>query len=169
MTTERAATGDHLGNDGKLPTIKWKGKDYAVSYYCPAATDLIEKEIARDSIAVALSLKDIDPGIVESTRRKLLKREHSVGGELWSDAFKKPAGTALIFWACIALNHPEFTVEDALKLMKEKDDEVAMIYTLVLPSFFVQISASVGLPVEELTAEFEKLKAIHSTPTEAST
>ena len=161
--------GDHLGNDGKLPTINYAGRDLKVAYYCPKVSDLVEKEIARLNIETALELADVDPGIVAETRKLLRKRSHTVGGELWANAFETQLGATLVLWACINANHPDFSVDDAKKLLKEKDAECTLLFELVLPSFFGHISTVIDRPAEILMSEFQKRRATRSQPTEAST
>ncbi len=156
---EAPSVGDHLGNAGALPTVNFRGRKLKVGYPVESTYTKIELKIAELAYAEAVSLQKVIPGIMADMMNKVTGRYHRALGPWWNDAFNKPLNaSSLILWACISDQHPEFTWEDTVQVLKESREEAKFALAIVTPPFLELVAAATPMTVAELsTGELDSL------------
>lgn len=145
------SVGDHLGNAGSPPTVPFGERVLTVAYCTPKIIAAMENQIAQMAMIEA---EILGGGCPDRIGRMIATRQHRALGPLWKETFSGHVGDCLLLWACITVNHPDFTWADVLKLVRESGAQVRAALEIIRPDFYRGLAEVTPYRLEEIRAMY---------------
>lgn len=148
---------DAVGNAGPLPVVNWNGKAWAVGRPTPATLAFLEVELAAAAYRRVLAMKR------SVTAVEFAEMKAAVLADIGDNKFafnqprfwgsmSGPDGTAILLWASLTVRHPEATLADAKRMLREAADEVDLAMAITTPQVFAVGVDSLDLPPDQQAA-----------------
>jgi hypothetical protein len=132
---------DVLGASGACPEIKLGNETWVIGWPTQAAKTRLRKlliGIAEENLIE--SSADLSPAVFKQTFKDFSESvrggEYKTWGAGWLAAYNTPRGQLMFLLSLIQENHPTATEADAVRLFREKGEEITLALLCVAPPFF---------------------------------